>query len=94
MHHEHSDTPALAKGFAYLVAILDLATRRVMAWRLSNTMSSDFCIEALNEAITRYGAPEFFNTDQGSQFTSQLTRILPQGCNDTQRWARPVPALL
>ena len=60
----------LAKGSAYLVAILDLATRRVMAWRLSNTMSTDFCIEALNEAITKYGAPEIFNTDQGSQFTS------------------------
>ena len=56
----------LAKGSAYLVAILDLATRRVMAWRLSNTMSTDFCIEALNEAITKYGAPEIFNTDQGS----------------------------
>ena len=60
----------LAKGFAYLVAILDLATRRVMAWRLSNTMDTQFCIEALNEAITRYGAPQIFNTDQGSQFTS------------------------
>jgi len=52
----------LAKGSPYLVAILDLATRRAMAWRLSNTMSTDFCIEALNEAITRYGAPEIFNT--------------------------------
>lgn len=60
----------LAKGSAYLVAILDLATRRVMAWQVSNTMSTDFCIQALNEAITRYGAPETFNTDQGSQFTS------------------------
>jgi putative transposase len=60
----------LARGFAYLVAIVDLATRRVMAWRLSNTMDIEFCIQALKEAISRYGTPEIFNTDQGSQFTS------------------------
>ncbi len=67
----------LAKGCAYLVAILDLATRRVLAWRLSNTMSTDFCLEALKEAITRYGAPVIFNTDQGSQFTSnEFTGVL------------------
>jgi putative transposase len=60
----------LAKGFAYLVAIVDLASRRVMAWRLSNTMDTAFCVEALKQAIARYGAPEIFNTDQGSQFTS------------------------
>ena len=57
-------------GFLYLCAILDWATRKVLAWRLSNTMSSDFCIAALEEALTRYGKPEIFNTDQGSQFTS------------------------
>lgn len=57
-------------GFLYLCAILDWATRRVLAWRLSNTLSSDFCIAALKEALTRYGKPEIFNTDQGSQFTS------------------------
>ena len=59
----------LAKGFAYLVAILDLHSRKVLAFRVSNAMSSEFCIEALEEALARYGAPEIFNTDQGSQFT-------------------------
>ncbi len=56
-------------GFLYLVAILDWATRRVLTWRLSNTLTTDFCIEALEEALARYGKPEIFNTDQGSQFT-------------------------
>ena len=59
----------LAKGFAYLVAILDLHSRKVLAFRVSNAMSSEFCIEALEEALARYGTPEIFNTDQGSQFT-------------------------
>ena len=58
------------RGFLYLVAIMDWATRHVLAWRLSNTMDSRFCIEALNDALTKYGRPEIFNTDQGSQFTS------------------------
>ena len=58
------------RGFLYLVAIMDWATRHVLAWRLSNTMDSRFCVEALNEALSRYGSPEIFNTDQGSQFTS------------------------
>jgi putative transposase len=58
------------RGFLYLVAIMDWATRHVLAWRLSNTMDARFCVEALNEALTRYGRPEIFNTDQGSQFTS------------------------
>ena len=57
-------------GFLYLVAIMDWATRHVLAWRLSNTMDASFCVEALNEALARYGKPEIFNTDQGSQFTS------------------------
>ncbi len=57
-------------GFLYLVAIMDWATRHVLAWRLSNTMDTWFCLEALNEALSRYGKPEIFNTDQGSQFTS------------------------
>ena len=57
-------------GFLYLVAIMDWATRHVLAWRLSNTMDTRFCLEALNEALARYGKPEIFNTDQGSQFTS------------------------
>ncbi len=58
------------RGFLYLVAIMDWATRHVLAWRLSNTMDAGFCVEALNEALSRYGKPEIFNTDQGSQFTS------------------------
>jgi putative transposase len=60
----------MRRGFLYLVAIMDWASRRVLAWRLSNTMDADFCIEALEEAMARHGRPEIFNTDQGSQFTS------------------------
>lgn len=58
-------------GFAYLVAIVDWYSRAVLAWRLSNTLEADFCVDALQEAITNYGIPEVFNTDQGTQFTSQ-----------------------
>ena len=58
------------RGFLYLVAIMDWATRHVLAWRLSNTMDASFCVEALEEALDRYGSPDIFNTDQGSQFTS------------------------
>ena len=61
----------MAKGFAYLVAILDLYSRKVLAWRLSNAMTTEFCVEALQEALARFGAPEIFNTDQGSQFTAE-----------------------
>jgi len=61
----------LAWGFAYLVAIVDWYSRYVLSWRLSNTLEADFCVEALQEAITKYGIPEVFNTDQGTQFTSQ-----------------------
>ena len=61
----------MAKGFVYLVAILDLYSRKVLAWRVSNVMTTDFCVEALQEALARYGTPEIFNTDQGSQFTSE-----------------------
>jgi putative transposase len=57
------------RGFLYLVAIMDWATRKVLAWRLSNTLDASFCVEALNEAIAKYGTPEIVNTDQGSQFT-------------------------
>ena len=56
-------------GFLYLVAIMDWATRKVLAWRLSNTMDAGFCVAALEEALSRFGNPEIFNTDQGSQFT-------------------------
>ena len=58
-------------GFLYLVAIMDWATRRVLSWRLSNTMHADFCVEALNEAIDKHGPPAIMNTDQGSQFTGR-----------------------
>jgi len=60
----------MAKGFLYLVVIMDWVSRAVLAWRLSNTLAADFCVEALEEALARYGRPEIFNTDQGSQFTS------------------------
>jgi putative transposase len=67
----------MAKGFCYLVAIMDLASRKVLSWRVSNTLDTSFCIEALEEAIQAYGTPEIFNTDQGSQFTSDdFTGIL------------------
>ncbi|WP_157870992.1 IS3 family transposase [Gluconacetobacter diazotrophicus] len=67
----------MRKGFLYLVAIMDWSTRKVLAWRLSNTMDAEFCIEALQEALIRYGAPEIFNTDQGSQFTTpRFTDVL------------------
>jgi putative transposase len=60
----------MAKGFVYLVAVMDWFSRRVLAWRLSITMEVDFCLEAVEEALARHGRPEIFNTDQGSQFTS------------------------
>ncbi len=67
----------MARGFVYLIAIVDWFGRRVLAWRLSITQEADFCVEALEEALTRFGAPEIFNTDQGSQFTSMaFTSVL------------------
>ncbi|WP_408636244.1 IS3 family transposase [Pelagibacterium flavum] len=60
----------MRRGFLYLVAIMDWHTRKVLAWRISNTLEADFCIEALNEAVHKFGPPEVMNTDQGSQFTS------------------------
>ena len=60
----------MRRGFLYLVAIMDWHTRKVLAWRISNTLEADFCVETLNEAIARFGPPEIMNTDQGSQFTS------------------------
>jgi putative transposase len=69
----------MARGFCYLVAIMDWASRKVLAWRLSNTLDASFCVEALQEALARYGTPEIFNTDQGSQFTSDdFTKILQE----------------
>lgn len=60
----------MRKGFLYLVAIMDWFTRKVLAWRISNTLEAEYCVEALNEAIHKFGAPEIMNTDQRSQFTS------------------------
>lgn len=67
----------MRRGFLYLCAIMDWATRRVLSWRLSNTLTTDFCTAALKEALVRHGRPEIFNTDQGSQFTSaEFTGVL------------------
>jgi len=67
----------MRRGFLYLVVVMDWASRKVLSWRLSNTMDVEFCKEALQEALTVYGRPEIFNTDQGSQFTSlRFTEIL------------------
>ncbi len=67
----------MRRGFAYLIAVLDWYSRRVLSWRLSNTLTTDFCLEALEEAMVRFGRPEIFNTDQGSQFTStEFTGLL------------------
>ena len=60
----------MQRGFLYLVAIVDWHSRKVLAWRLSNSMDTTFCVEALKEALAKHGTPEIFNTDQGSQFTS------------------------
>jgi putative transposase len=61
----------MSRGFMYLVAIMDWHSRKVLSWRVSNSMDADFCVEALEEAIDKYGCPEIFNTDQGCQFTSE-----------------------
>ena len=58
------------RGFMYLVAVMDWYSRKILSWRVSNTLDTDFCIEAVEEAVSRHGAPEIFNTDQGAQFTS------------------------
>ena len=60
----------MRRGFLYLVAIMDWYSRKVLAWRLSNSMDAEFCVEALKDALAKHGTPEIFNTDQGSQFTS------------------------
>ena len=67
----------MARGFVYLAAVVDWFSRRVLAWRLSITLEATFCIEAVEEALARYGRPEIFNTDQGSQFTAMaFTEVL------------------
>ena len=69
----------MQKGFCYLIAIMDLFSRRILSWRLSNTLDKRFCIETLDEALANYPKPDFFNTDQGAQFTSnEFTSILKQ----------------
>jgi putative transposase len=80
-HPAHRVYPYLLRdlkmGFIYLFAVLDWASRRVFAWRLSNTLTTDFCLDAVQEAVVRYGTPEIFNTDQGCQFTSpEFTGLL------------------
>ena len=67
----------LPRGFVYLVAVIDWYSRRVLSWRLSNTMDSGFCVDCLEQALSNHGTPEIFNTDQGSQFTSEaFTQVL------------------
>ena len=67
----------MRKGFLYLVAVMDWHSRKVLSWRLSNTLDTEFCVEALREALHHYGTPEIFNTDQGCQFTSEaFTQVL------------------
>jgi putative transposase len=67
----------MQKGFLYLIAVMDWHSRKVLSWRLSNTLGADFCVEALKEALAKYGKPGIFNTDQGSQFTSfSFTQVL------------------
>jgi putative transposase len=71
----------MKRGFVYLVTVLDWATRRVLGWQLSNTLTADFCVEALETAMARYGVPEIVNTDQGAQFTSEefVSTVLDSG---------------
>ena len=82
----------MAQGFAYLVAIMDLYSRKVLAWRVSNAMTPEFCVEALLEALARFGTPEIFNTDQGSQFTAEeftaplLARAVRVSMDGKGRW--------
>ena len=67
----------MARGFMYLVAVMDWHSRKVLSWKLSNTLDAEFCVEALNQAIGRFGTPQIFNTDQGAQFTSkEFTSVL------------------
>jgi len=74
-------TSPLQRGFLYLVAVIDWASRKVLSSRLSNTLDASFCVQALEEALERYGAHEMFNTDQGSQFTGvDFTDTLKEAC--------------
>ncbi|HET7586195.1 MAG TPA: IS3 family transposase [Gemmatimonadaceae bacterium] len=76
-HHVYLTYIPMARGFVYLVAVMDWASRTVLTWRVSPMLTSDFCVAALEEALDRFGTPEIFNTDQGSQFTSaQFLNVL------------------
>lgn len=69
----------MRRGFLYLVVVMDWYSRNVLSWRLSNTLDAEFCVAALEEALNRYGKPDIFNTDQGSQFTSfEFTQVLKE----------------
>jgi putative transposase len=82
----------MARGFVYLIAIMDWHSRKVLAWQLSNSLESDFCVEALGEALSVHGSPEIFNTDQSAQFTSEgFTGVLREAgvdisMDDKGRW--------
>ena len=82
----------MRKGFLYLGAIIDWYSRKALSWRIFATMDADFCIDAFEEALTRYGTPERFNTDQGSQFTrTAFTNTLQsQGYSYFHGWSWPV----
>jgi putative transposase len=80
----------IGRGFLYLVAIIDWASRAVLAWRLSNTMDVSFCLAALEEALAKFGKPEIFNTDQGSQFTSAAFTARRSGHRDLHGRPRPL----
>jgi putative transposase len=81
----------IGRGFLYLVAVIDWASRAVLSWRLSNTMDVSFCVAALEEALARFGKPEIFNTDQGSQFKRGLHRYArDRRDQDLDGWSRPV----
>ena len=83
----------MRRGFLYLVAIMDWNTRKVLAWRISNTLEAEFCVDALNEAIHKFGPPDIMNTDQGSQFTSfALTDRLRRSTKMLSR-NRPLPSI-
>ncbi len=76
----------MAHGFLYLVAIMDWRARKVLSWRLARTQDTAFCVQALEEAIERYGRPEIFNTDQGSQFTSSDWIDVLKDMTSRSRW--------
>jgi transposase InsO family protein len=78
----------MRRGFLYLVAVMDWSTRKVLSWRVSNTMDVGFCIEALEEALARYGRPDIFNSDQGSQ--PEFNRSSQRPCALTED-ARQMP---